>query len=41
VEVYFHPPLDPQKFANVDELTDAIRNSVASKIDYPKEEDVR
>jgi 1-acyl-sn-glycerol-3-phosphate acyltransferase len=41
VEVDFHPPLDPRSFANVDELTQAIRRAVASRIDYPAQEDVR
>lgn len=41
VEVYFHPPLDPRAFADVDELTQAIRRAVASQIDYPTQKEVQ
>lgn len=40
VEVHFHPPLDPRNFGSVEELTQAIRRAVASKIDYPLQEDI-
>jgi len=40
VEVYFHPPLDPRSFASADELTQATRRAIASRIDYPTQEDI-
>lgn len=41
VEVHFHPPLDPRAFGTVDELTQAIRRAIASRIDYPLQENIR